>query len=153
MNNLTRFSPLIGSVSFFYGENYVHHSLFSTPRPTGLCLILTLFNIQRFRVKCATDLHHTKKLRTPHKKCRVFRYPTLIFVVIFVPLPEFMSLVSYTPLILCRWFRVPGHFSAVFFVSLDFQRKIFAGYHKIFATVRKNIPKLRKKFRTYYIYD
>ena len=67
-----------------------------------LCLISTLFNIQRFRAKRATDLHHTKKLRIPHKKCRVFRYPTLIFVVIFVPLPEFMSLVSYTPLILCR---------------------------------------------------
>ena len=67
-----------------------------------LCLISTLFNIQRFRAKRATDLHHTKKLRTPHKKCRVFRYPTLIFVVIFVPLPEFMSLFSYTPLILCR---------------------------------------------------
>ena len=80
-------------------------------RPTGpdsrrLSLrIVPRFNlilIQRFRVKCATDLHHTKKLRTPHKKCRVFRYPTLIFVVIFVPLPEFMSLFSYTPLILCR---------------------------------------------------
>ena len=117
-----------------------------------LCRVSTLFNIQRFRAKCTTDLHHTKKLHTSRKKCRVFRYPTQIFTRFCIPSPWFLHLFAYHVLIVAHFcipqpdFYTVLHTETRFFTSFCIPSLNFCTILHTPRIFRKNCIDLMQKF-------